>query len=90
MDFIQVTEIGRCARELNFYPALVSDPVALLALELERYWDDGAIIVPVQGEENSYAVCRKPSLIGGKRTIKIRIVKVDADADTQSMEAVAS
>lgn len=84
MNYIQVTEIGRCAKELNCYPILSGrDPLAVLTSELEHYWDRDAIITPVVGECDSYAILRKPSLIGGKRVIKVRLIEVGiADDDT--------
>jgi len=93
MQHIQVTEIGRNARELMHYPVLAGrDAHALLAQEIEAYWQDGAIVSPVGGECDSYVVLRKPSLIGGKRVIKVRIVEVGseayADDDTQEISTV--
>lgn len=91
MKHIQVTEIGRAAKELNHYAVLPGrDAQALLAQELEHYWELGSIISPVVGECDSFAVLRPKSLIGGKRTIKVRIVEVGlADDDTQRIEAVS-
>lgn len=90
MNYIQVTEIGRCARELNRYPIISGrDPLAVLASELEFYWEHDAIIMPVANECDSYAIMRKPSLIGGKRVIRVRIIDVGFDGDeTQEIETV--
>lgn len=90
MKYIQVIEIGRCAQELNRYPVLEgNNPQMLLAMELESYWNQQeTIILPVQGEVDSYAVMRKPSLIGGKQTIKVRVIDVEepiAYEDTREM-----
>lgn len=86
MKFIQVIEVGRGARELNRYPAIVSDPLLLLALEVEQYWDAGAIVSPVPGEDFSYTILRKPCPVGGKRNIKVRVIDVETEADTQEIE----
>jgi hypothetical protein len=90
MKQIQVTEIGRSARELMRYPVLAGrDAHALLASEIEFYWQEGAIVSPVVGECDSFVVLRKPSLIGGKRVIKVRIVEVGiGDEDTNEISTV--
>ena len=88
MKRIQVIEIGRGARELNNYAVLPGrDAQALLAQELEFHWNRiEEIIKPVPGETDSYVILRKPSLIGGKRTIKVRIVEVGFTEDEATRE----
>ncbi len=93
MKRIQVIEIGRSAEELNNYIVLPGrDEHALLAMELEHYWNSEGIIKPVPGEVDSYVILRKPSLIGGKRVIKVRILDIGAtvsDEETQEIEVSA-
>jgi len=88
---LQVTEIGRCAKELNRYPILPGrDAEEILLQEVEFYWEHDAIITPIVGEPG-YAVLRKPSLIGGRRNLRIRIVEVGvSDMDTVEIEIGAN
>lgn len=89
MKHIEIQQLGRGAPEPVRYPALTTDPHELLAMELEVYFAQGAIISAVYGMPDTYAVLRKPSLIGGRRNLRIRIVEVGiADDDTQKIPAL--
>lgn len=81
MKQIEIAELGRGAPKPVMYPALTTDALVLLAQELESYWSQGAIISPVYGEQDSYTILRKPSLLGGRRNLRIRIVEVGIDAE---------
>lgn len=88
MIHIEIAEVGRGASEPVRYPALNTDPLELLAQELEFYFSLGAIISPVYGFPDTYAVLRKPSLIGGRRNLVVRIVEVGITGDEDTSELI--
>lgn len=93
MAHVEITEIGRGAPEPFTYPVLEGrDPLVILAMEIEGYLEQRAIISPIHGEVNSFVVWRRNRPFV-RPVIRVRIVDVGIAADqeaTQRMEAVAS
>lgn len=83
MRYIEIRQIGRGTPDPLRYPVLPGrDETALIAQELEWYVGHGAVVTPVYGTENAYAVWCDPHAIIGNGAI-LRIAVVDGEPPVQ-------
>jgi len=91
MKHIEISQFSRNTVDPVRYPVLPGrDAQALLAQELDGYWDQGAVVSPVHGEVDSFVVVRQHTPPWVNPGLRIRIIEnglpIIADDDLETDE----
>ncbi len=86
MTHIERKSIGRNAPKPVRYQVF-TDPLVALALELEWYFNRGAVISPVHGEQYSYVIMQRDYPAWELPVLTIRLVGMD-EMDTERIVPV--